>query len=515
MIYKINNQDLKTVIGKWIGFVFVFALTIFLSFVAFKMVIKECDFSVIFDVGVIKFPIWKLYVAVFCGLLVLTLICIVILQIQNQKVFSFRNKLNNESNEELEKGRIGKVYKRYYETFSGGKTNANADLYFGSESLMRDLTVLPLTGFLRILPGTFIGLGILGTFIGFSTGVSEIDFNNVDDIVNNVSNLVQGLKGAFSTSIVGVLASIYLNFFVINPGIKGIDVVCKDLCDDLDKKYYDKENKMLSNQINKENKILSNEIKGHVSDILDAIQTMKINLGTSFGDELINRMKEILNAEIFGDLGNKMSESAKKFEEINDKLNNLPDKIKEAHNSLEGVTNSISESIQKTVESMSDEMKKTIEITTDSILNLNTQIETTAQYFNPINDSLEGVKTKFEEVDESLKKTTESMITGQNTFAEKFSTLEIISNSFSKIESTLESFDSIVEHYQSSTEEYRNILNEFKTLDTNISSIFKQINDASKEYGNVVGENLKKYLEDFSKTTNELINVAKEARNEK
>lgn len=61
------------------------------------------------------------------------------------------------------------------------------------------------------IPGTLTGLGLLGTFVGLITGISEIGFSSVDAALTSVQTLLDGIRVAFYTSIAGVILSILFN----------------------------------------------------------------------------------------------------------------------------------------------------------------------------------------------------------------------------------------------------------------------------------------------------------------
>ena len=65
------------------------------------------------------------------------------------------------------------------------------------------------TAFDRHAPTILTTLGVIGTFVGIYVGL--VDFN-VEDIDGSIPSLLAGLKVAFSTSIVGMMASVFLKF---------------------------------------------------------------------------------------------------------------------------------------------------------------------------------------------------------------------------------------------------------------------------------------------------------------
>jgi len=60
--------------------------------------------------------------------------------------------------------------------------------------------------------GTLTGIGILGTFIGLSMGLSSFSGDDIYTIADNVGPLLDGMKVAFHTSIYGIFFSLVFNF---------------------------------------------------------------------------------------------------------------------------------------------------------------------------------------------------------------------------------------------------------------------------------------------------------------
>lgn len=61
------------------------------------------------------------------------------------------------------------------------------------------------------IPGSLTALGLLGTFIGLVTGISQIGFSSVDAALSSIEVLLSGIRTAFFTSIVGVIFSLLFN----------------------------------------------------------------------------------------------------------------------------------------------------------------------------------------------------------------------------------------------------------------------------------------------------------------
>ncbi|MBO5466934.1 MAG: MotA/TolQ/ExbB proton channel family protein [Prevotella sp.] len=96
-------------------------------------------------------------------------------------------------------------------TPEGAKTNIPSSDFFN------DSYVCKVQGLnLRILDtaaGTLVGLGLLGTFLGLTIGVSNFDSSNSDNIQKSIQLLLSGMATAFMTSLIGMSCSLIYTFF--------------------------------------------------------------------------------------------------------------------------------------------------------------------------------------------------------------------------------------------------------------------------------------------------------------
>lgn len=68
------------------------------------------------------------------------------------------------------------------------------------------------------IPTVFTTIGVLGTFYGIFIGLQEF---NVEDITGSIPTLLEGLKTAFTTSLVGITLSIFCGAWIQYLGAKG------------------------------------------------------------------------------------------------------------------------------------------------------------------------------------------------------------------------------------------------------------------------------------------------------
>lgn len=103
---------------------------------------------------------------------------------------------------------LGKKYSESIniETEGGKKTNIPASEYFNDISVCKcnklNLRMLD-TG-----SSTLVGLGLLGTFLGLTLGISDFDSSNTNRINESIQGLLDGMDTAFLTSLLGMGASI-------------------------------------------------------------------------------------------------------------------------------------------------------------------------------------------------------------------------------------------------------------------------------------------------------------------
>ena len=68
-------------------------------------------------------------------------------------------------------------------------------------------------GICDTVPGFSTGIGILGTFIGLMIGLKQFSLGDSETMQESITNLIDGIKTAFLTSIYGVIYSLVFNLF--------------------------------------------------------------------------------------------------------------------------------------------------------------------------------------------------------------------------------------------------------------------------------------------------------------
>ena len=83
---------------------------------------------------------------------------------------------------------------------------ADAAEYFSYRNFTREMNISFWNGY----GGMFTGLGILGTFVGLTIGLNNIDMSSsdIDVLKNGIASLLSGVQSAFITSLLGIGAAI-------------------------------------------------------------------------------------------------------------------------------------------------------------------------------------------------------------------------------------------------------------------------------------------------------------------
>ena len=68
-------------------------------------------------------------------------------------------------------------------------------------------------GLAELIPNLLTSLGILGTFMGLSRGLSSLNFADSTQLIQGIPDLLSGMRFAFGTSVAGISCSLVFNMF--------------------------------------------------------------------------------------------------------------------------------------------------------------------------------------------------------------------------------------------------------------------------------------------------------------
>lgn len=136
----------------------------------------------------------------------------------------------------LEESTFGEAIALWHdENFAGGALKATWQKFLMTEDEMekrglacpvedyintRTVTRIPGNASLsELIPSLLTSLGILGTFIGLTRGLTGLDMTDANTLMNGIPILLDGMKAAFGTSVAGISCS--LIFSMLNRALQG------------------------------------------------------------------------------------------------------------------------------------------------------------------------------------------------------------------------------------------------------------------------------------------------------
>lgn len=349
------------------------------------------------------------------------------------------------------------------------KNTMTAERYQSAEAyLLYSAPNFPLSALIKILPGTFVGLGILGTFLGFSNGISGMNLtSNVDELFGMLDAFFSGLNTAFITSIVGVVLSVVFGTFCQWP-LNSIKFHCARIYSELAKAQMPAE-----------------ATKSEFDVYIGSLQEMTRTLLTA--KEAIEKLPEK-----FQDVGRSLEESVAPVKATFSAMQvTLENYFKQAA-ALQNASEQIQQSLTKF-------------------------IDVSGQTTEKVNQSLERTITATQTIQEHNAQLTEDhkkMLSDYTALQETLSSVQ------SKIKEEISSYsDAIKEHFtellsayseqgreilQKQTaqmmEERKAVLGDYEEIDENIAGILETVNNNLAAYSATVEKTLLQTLEEYNKT---------------
>lgn len=366
----------------------------------------------------------------------------------------------------------------------------------------------------------FVGLGILGTFIGFSAAIPNKDISSVEEL----NPLFEGLETAFNTSIVGVFSSVFYNFLIVQPLIKLLNQNSKELSDKLDEKFFVTDVEAME------------KMSGIVKETLTTVQSNTKELAENFKNSSAEMFSEAI-AEGKDALNREMNGVALKLSEIAEILKDTPEKI-----------TALNEQLESSIKDSTEQTKIQLSLVVETInKNLNEKFKNFTDELNPVSENLKAYAEKISTTTEKIQSLPEKISEIHNSFSrsenELVSKIQDISSSLrdsvsamensydtiheairsirSSIQTSKEQIDLLVEKSKLNNEEagknladaisqYNTISSETKTMlsgflqvDKSLKSIFDQIKNQFENYSAGIAANLTHFMDGFATGTKE------------
>ncbi|WP_338960462.1 MotA/TolQ/ExbB proton channel family protein [Fusobacterium nucleatum] len=482
-------------------------------------------------------------------------------------------KIKNEffyKEEDIEKYPIlSKSWKEYSSTFLKTSDNkyyqvSDAEDLFNENSLIKEKMNMKI---LNYIPQLFVGLGIFGTFLGLSLGLSHINLRDTGDL-GQINNLIEGVQTSFYTSLYGMFFSISITLlfnnymsqiekriFILRDKLNSLfflnngGEIIQDMRNELKeiRAYNSEMASQITNGINKElvqmTTVLDNKISGITSGITGTFQqTMSENLEKIFSadfiknfenikDELLETSRE--NNQFIAEYKNEMKEivtTTKSLkdeflvfaDEINQKYNDTNENLKENFEKISVVLNDVREihsginEFTEDVQFIASENKKIISDFKDVSVNL----KEFAEGQDTILNLWRGYRDNFASFEESINSNFENYQKILEDVSDKYGnkidklTTEYVKTMNMGMEDVFRGYDN---HITEVIEKFQGVLKSFKenlelsddNLKNNLDLLQANLEDQSKlsEINNGISEKNRVLLEKIEKTQQHLANL--------
>lgn len=426
-----------------------------------------------------------------------------------------------------------KIWLSYKKTFIendnrlelNGKTRTNADLYFNADELCEARFHLPHLALFKIISGTFVGLGILGTFIGFSEAIPSTEISSVSEL----NPLFDGLHTAFNTSIIGVFSSIIYNFLVIQPLLQSLNENSKKLSDRLDEQFFVSD-------------VDAMEKLGIIFDsTLSAIKESTKELAEKFQEssseifkEAISEGRDAINAELknaalsLSEITKILQETPAALAALNDELNaSILESTKQTKIQLETVVDTINTNLNDKFQNFANELtpaSEKLKQSAELISEIPEKIQKSTESLAILPEKIQEIHKAFSEnqsyIEQKLSETTTALRDAISAMGNSYETiLEAIRRTLDKIQQTKGEIDAVLEsskaneqeisknlqgainQYNQLQSETKNMLSGFREVDKSLAAIFDQIKNQFETYSNGIAKNLTTFMDRFAEGT--------------
>ncbi len=316
---------------------------------------------------------------------------------------------------ETVEGSLQRAWTRYRQSFvePQEKTEEEAASYFTTETVIGGTLNLR---YWKAVPSLLVGIGILGTFVGLTLGISDFDTQSAEAVRASIESLLSGLATAFVSSIAGMALSIVFNVFE-KWGLGTLEQERRRLCGEMDAQYLMKEDDRRQLEKKKRREVLT-DVFGYEDegeDILPAhilrdlreeareqSKTLK-----SFSTDLADGIK--MSTMTIEQLGGHVGEAFKDAME-----HKLTPAMEEVQDAVGELRNEKMESNEEMVENVVDQLSATLDDVSDQFQESLTggaldQLEQTAETVGEMGELLDSFQSDFASMSDDLKESLETM----------------------------------------------------------------------------------------------------------
>lgn len=331
--------------------------------------------------------------------------------------------------EELSKDALlSAVWKKYKKSLAFISKNGAVEVYSTVDAseylypaaLLEGLNV----GFWSGLAGLFTGIGILGTFVGLTVAMINIDTSSTSNLSNSIADLLGGMSTAFVTSLIGIACAIVAGYkyHKLMDDFRG---KVEDMADQLDVIF----------QRTTVESIMLNQL-AEIQQERTAIQLLSSQMAVAICDRLpdvLEQMAERMDEAMKGNLDTMLDGLSAKLDEQTEKLERVAQST-EALSS--GFSNAINENageeakalgnsllqLSSEINELTTSVKEMIKESQDTAAKANADMaKAVEQAMINLDHTMEGIlATQTAKTDENIQRMTDFMEEMKETLANIF-----------------------------------------------------------------------------------------------
>lgn len=329
------------------------------------------------------------------------------------------------------------------------------------------------------MPNTLPMIGVIGTFLGIYIGL--IDFN-LKEINNSITSLLNGLKIAFSSSIIGLSLSLILRL-VYSWRIGNSE---KEASSEKIEKLLEKLSEITSEGDSKQKELLAKI----ASSISGETESSVVGQLKSFRDENLDSNQRLKSSINNG------------FDELKSELRNFSQKVSEDSSSV--LIKALDDLIRDFNDNLTSQFGENFKQLNDSVGQLVVWQDNYKQHIEKLSGQFDDNKECLVEIEESLRKSETNMRNVSSTMKELEDIIRFADKEVEMLSSHLENLSTVHEKANSTLPMIESKVNELtEGLTSSVSSSTKAVSESIVEQQKAMVDFLSSFRETYESGINE------------
>jgi hypothetical protein len=389
----------------------------------------------------------------------------------------------------------GVIYKQFEKFVNDNRKKYTVSKFFNPYIMLHEVSKRNIA---ELVPGFLTALGILGTFLGLSSGLPT-DIASSADMTKTLQPLMSGMSLAFTTSIYGILASVVWNY--------------------VDKRAYKLANYKLYTLVEELEHLVDFKITDERIELIENYNCEQAESLKKLATDLSAEMQNILVPGIQEGISNAFTENMlPSFEKMEESITLFTENASKAQ------TEGVSEIVDSFVESMNnalggqfDNLAETIKElcewqkeTAKDLDILIKEIKQTSENQIELNKSTENIVIKLEEYYASINESNQMLLNHINVLDEMGNSISESSKlTHDLFTQTISRYEGIDENNRIYFDKMTEAINKMDSQWMDILEVMEQKNitlkESTNEFGNNLHEGLRKTFEEYDSSLTDIL----------